>query len=616
MLIINQHINLSQFKPNHQSLMLLRILFIIVLNHLINISLIAQEEKMEYSDVDIELLKTQCAICKKDSTLTNTYLRNEKKLVNQLYHNLHIAVKSSSNDSIFTISTALKLLLDQDRYMPINYKAPFYNFYGLQMYKLKLIDESFTAFEKGLSLVNTSLEQCVISINLATFYIEQINDFDKALNYLAEAENLIKDSSNLFLLNIIYKNKALCYFYTKQYKISENYYQKNIQLENVLRDSSNLVRTYLNLANLYYEQYLDDKAIPLFQKALYLSEEIGDLLLLMLSQENMAIVHENGKEYKKALVQYKAFQSTKDSINNVERVRNLSLKEQARITEQKEQKEKELQQQQILFGTIGSAILSILLLIGYQYRSSLKKNKIIATQKQKVEQLNTIKDELLSVLGHDLRSPMQHLISVFDRSFKVLKKGDEQKLHRLLQHGNLAVSQTSILLDNVLQWVTQQNQTGYFQKETVSLFPLVQQIQATFLPITQLQKVALINEVGETNTVLADRNSLKIILRNLVDNAIKFTPENGQVRLTASTDSTGRQGIHIQDTGVGMSDDIKAKILSSSAASMDVSGRKSTGLGLRICKEFIQRHGGELTIESVEGEGSTFSVWLPKAVVG
>ena len=110
------------------------------------------------------------------------------------------------------------------------------------------------------------------------------------------------------------------------------------------------------------------------------------------------------------------------------------------------------------------AFLAILFLIIYQYRNTLKKNKIIAKQKQKVEALNTIKDELLAVLGHDLRSPIQHLISVFNRGFRLLKKGEEQKLFSLLQHGNLAVNKTAMLLDNILQWVTQQNQNGYFKK--------------------------------------------------------------------------------------------------------------------------------------------------------
>ena len=140
---------------------------------------------------------------------------------------------------------------------------------------------------------------------------------------------------------------------------------------------------------------------------------------------------------------------------------------------------------------------------------------------------------------------MQHLISVFDRSFRVLKKGDEQKLFKLLQHGNLAVSKTSILLDNVLQWVTQQNNQTYFKKEAIALAPLIHQVTANFIPITDMRSIQLERTIPAAATVLADRNSLKIIIRNILDNAIKFTPKNGQIHFYTTTETADKLTIHI-----------------------------------------------------------------------
>lgn len=557
-------------------------------------------------------LNQSCKICQISRSEEILNYQSKGKNIHQLFHDLHTNFSNKHQEN--TLNTILQIEKAGKKYekeMPYGYL--YYFIRGVTFFDLKLYKEAIIAYEKSLDCTPYEYFKGFIWINLAVAH-KDLKQYEVSLSYLSKAEKVATSHDNL---KYVYSNKADINTLLRKYDESEKIHKKLIRIENKLKDSSNLILSYTNLANFYYNQYLDDKAIPLFKKALSIAKKINEPEKLRDAHYNMQAVYRNLGDYKNALIELKIYQEIKDTLNNAQRIRdltNLEKEQEKQILAERKNNEIALieKDNQLLTSGIFATLL-ILVLLFYFYVNTRQQNKVIEAQKQKVDKLNTIKDELLSVLGHDLRSPMQHLISVFDRSFKVLKKGDEQKLFRLLQHGSLAVSKTSILLDNVLQWVTQQNKQGYFQKETIAIFPLVQQVQATFLPITQMQKIELVNEVDAENTVVADRNSLKIIIRNLVDNAIKFTPENGQIRITTSIGSTGQQGIHIQDTGVGMSAKIIGKILSTTDtnADADVSGRKSTGLGLRICKGFIQRHKGELTIESVEGEGSTFSIWLP-----
>lgn len=562
-----------------------------------------------------QYLEETCKICERHG-ISNRLLKNiDKNNLDQLFHQLHVYFKKKDQNGIVDINLQIEKL--QIKNINETHYGYLYHFIrGVTLYKLELYQEAIEEFQQSLENTSDKYFQGHIWFNIATSY-KELRLYDISLDCLSKAEKIYTDYNDL---KFVYSHKADINMLLKKYGESEKIYKKVIEIETNLEDSASLILSYNDLANFYYQQYIDDKAIPLFKKALEIAKKVNDLEKLKDAHYNMHAVYRNLGDYKNALNELKIYQEITDTLDNAQRVRNLTnleKEQEKQLLEERKNNEIAIVEKnnQLLTGGI-LATLAILGLLAYSYTNTRRQNKIIATQKQEVEQLNTIKDELLSVLGHDLRSPMQHLISVFDRSFRVLKKGDEQKLQRLLQHGNLAVNQTSILLDNVLQWVTQQNEKGYFQKETVALSPLVQQIQATFSPIMQMRQIELVNEVGQDTAVLADRNSLKIIIRNLVDNAIKFTPKKGQVTISSDTDSAGRQGIHIQDTGVGMSEAIKAKILAKTTASTDVNGRKSTGLGLRICKEFIERHGGGLTIESMEGEGSRFSVWLPVSVVG
>ncbi|MEL7021908.1 MAG: HAMP domain-containing sensor histidine kinase, partial [Bacteroidota bacterium] len=256
----------------------------------------------------------------------------------------------------------------------------------------------------------------------------------------------------------------------------------------------------------------------------------------------------------------------------------------------------------------------ILLLLFYQYRSSLEKNKLISAQKLQVEQLNDTKDELLSVLGHDLRSPMQHLITIFDRGFDTLERGERAPMLKLLQQGSVTTNKTYLLLDNVLQWVMQQQNDKSVTKHLVKLQPVIRELKETFYPIIETKQIQVSNHIEPDATVYADRGTLKIILRNLVDNALKFTPKKGKIAFHLVSSDGDMTAIQVQDNGRGMSIEKVKQLFHHSAPTKDTGGRRSTGLGLKLCQSFAKKNGGQLQVESKEGEGSTFTLWLPNSL--
>lgn len=583
---------------------------------ILGVTLLSNGQGNYLDQLTMDLLEESCFICNKNKYNFDAFLNEDKKRIVNLFHELHELGYSASNDSIINLSTQLKPLIDQ-YFSNDQYKQNYYFFYGRQLCKVKLYNEAYSAFEKSLNLSSDSLMLGLNNFYLAVTLIER-NQFKESLLYLAKSEVIFEHLDKKKLLKTTYNNKAVIYTHLNEMAKAEQIYLALIEMNTTQNDSLELFKSYSNLAGLYYEQYLDDKAIPLYKKSFKLAVEINDLSTLIDAYDNMTAVYENMGNYKASYEHQSKYILLKDSLNDVETVRALS--EQQKKAEKKQLaivKDKEIalieKDKQLLSVGIFSTLL-ILGLLSYFYFNSQKQNKIIASQKQKVDELNTIKDELLSVLGHDLRTPMQHLISVFDRSFRVLKKGEEGKLLKLLQHGNLAVNKTAILLDNILQWVTQQNNQTYFKKEAVVLAPLIHQITANFIPIMDMRSIQLERTVPAAATVLADRNSLKIIIRNIVDNAIKFTPTNGQIRIYTTTEIADKLTIHIQDTGSGMSPEVLNKLKGVTAPGKDASGRKSTGLGLRLSRDFIKRNDGTLKIESETGKGSTFSIELPTEI--
>ncbi|MEP0937532.1 MAG: HAMP domain-containing sensor histidine kinase, partial [Cyclobacteriaceae bacterium] len=176
-----------------------------------------------------------------------------------------------------------------------------------------------------------------------------------------------------------------------------------------------------------------------------------------------------------------------------------------------------------------------------------------------------------------------------------------------------SVERLSSLLDNLLSWAIQQQGEFPYNPEKVNVKDLAEEITGTFDNMAQGKKINLQYEVDADLALYADKKMAQTIIRNLVNNALKFTPENGSVIISGEV-AHDQVHIQIKDTGVGMPEDKLSSLfqLQDKKSTYGTSGEKGLGLGLQLVYEFIERNNGSVEVESREGEGTTFHIKLPQ----
>ena len=254
-----------------------------------------------------------------------------------------------------------------------------------------------------------------------------------------------------------------------------------------------------------------------------------------------------------------------------------------------------------------------------------QKAEEITAHKEEIEEKNTIleennaaKDKFLAIISHDLINPFNILIGFSDLLVESFDNGediDEQKSYARNIHQN--INKTYNLLENLLLWARSQKDILEFNLVDENLYLLTEEVIDVFKLSADKKSINIINRVNKRTSVRADRNMLLTILRNLISNAIKFTPKDGKVIINAHTiPESGQKGyvkISVKDSGRGMSPEMKAKLfnISKSISTKGTENEEGTGLGLILSKEFIDKHKGTITIDSEPGKGSTFVVALP-----
>jgi len=239
-----------------------------------------------------------------------------------------------------------------------------------------------------------------------------------------------------------------------------------------------------------------------------------------------------------------------------------------------------------------------------------QKNREIEQQKETLNRLNKTKDKLFSVIAHDLRSPLAGL-----KSIMLLADSEEltpEELKVLLPEINKNLDETSGLLENLLYWARSQMGGERLEKKPVDLKVLIDDTVNLLMPQAKNKGIQLENQVQAPLMAMADENMIYLILRNLISNALKFTKAGGTVRIMAET---GKEYLRlaVRDTGIGISPEDQQKLFSNEFFSTTGTDReKGTGLGLVLSKDFVEKHGGTLKVESALKQGSTFQFTLPR----
>ncbi len=238
--------------------------------------------------------------------------------------------------------------------------------------------------------------------------------------------------------------------------------------------------------------------------------------------------------------------------------------------------------------------------------------QIIIQQNIELSKLNLDKDRFLSILAHDLRSPFNMLLGLSDLLLKNLDNYNAIKIEELLTLINMVSHQTFNLLEDLLLWSKSQSGKISFNPIKIDFNKICAEILSELSYQAEAKKIFINSLNSEKIILLADLNLLKTILRNLISNAIKFTNKNGQINVFAvKTESNAI--ITISDNGIGIEKENQNKLWDFSLpyTTPGTDSEKGTGLGLLLCKEFVEKHKGKIWVESELGRGSDFKFTIP-----
>ena len=244
-------------------------------------------------------------------------------------------------------------------------------------------------------------------------------------------------------------------------------------------------------------------------------------------------------------------------------------------------------------------------------RAIEEKNIQIVAQNQMLEKVNAEKNKILSIVSHDLRGPLDSVVGYLallsEGAIETHEKGSiETELFDQTKYA-------SDLLQNLMTWAKAQLQGVSVHPTSINIKTFLEETTKNKISVAAKKGIKITHSIGRTTEVIADKDMLRIVLRNLINNAVKFTRPGGDVYIKVS-EKGDKAEISIQDTGIGIPIETQAEIFTMKTRSTFGTGNeKGIGLGLIMCKEFIEYQNGNIWFESKEGVGTTFYISLPLA---
>jgi PAS domain S-box-containing protein len=229
-------------------------------------------------------------------------------------------------------------------------------------------------------------------------------------------------------------------------------------------------------------------------------------------------------------------------------------------------------------------------------------------------ELNKTKDKLLSIIAHDLKNPFNSILGFSELLSENISNYEIDKSKKFANQINSATKSTLYLLENLLTWAKNQSGQIVFKPENSNLQSLINEIIELFYSSASIKNIRFEIAQSERIDFFADANMIKAILRNLISNAIKFSHPGDKITILTRKES-GLIRVTVKDSGMGMSEEIKNKLfkIESNSTMIGTAKERGSGLGLIICKEFAEKHGGTIEVKTEAGKGSEFTLILPIA---
>lgn len=496
--------------------------------------------------------------------------------------------------------------------------------------------KSLTIFEKAKSLYNIG----VCYNNIAANYIYQ-DSLDLALDYLEKAlEIYIKSEDN--------KGQAACYLNmgivsskNKSFDQSIAYFNSSLSIAEIMHDQFRIANCLANMTIAFLEKKEYDKVKEFSMRGLAIAIDIKALSIQRIFYQNLSATFDSLGDYKNAYGNYKLLKQIDDSLFNAEKqnqVFELEAKYQGekkendinRLTEENDIKAIQLQKNRNfqLFLIIMSLLVLALLIVFYSlFKLKVKTSKLFSKKNEELEimnknlqqseqalkKLNATKDKFFTIIAHDIKNPLsayRAITKMLTESYHLLS--ETEKISYINRINNSSENLYK-LFQNLLLWSTSQSGSINYKPQEIDLGILAFKSIALLQENANTKNIKLDLKVESDTFAFCDSNMISTVLINLLSNAIKFSKPDNVITIS-SIELTNYIQISIEDRGIGIAFENINKLFRVEFDHKTIGNapEKGTGIGLILCKEFISRNGGEIWVDSLLNQGSTFHFTIPK----
>lgn len=423
---------------------------------------------------------------------------------------------------------------------------------------------------------------------------------------------------------------GILYGLMKQEEKSFANHRVALEIRQSLNDKGGIAESYNNIGSWYLRQNNPEKAIANGLLALENGRESQGQEAMFKSYELLSQSYKELGDFENALMYKELSLAMTEFIQNEAHERELLETENRYVLGKREtridklealraDREREIAEQKrfrnFLFVLVG-LILIIALLLFYFYLAKRRSNRILQLAKTKVQeqnlrlhQLNQTKDKFFSIIGHDLKGPLNSLTSFSHLLIEHTAHMTPEEIKSLARDLDKSLRNLFALLENLLAWSRSQTGNIDFTREPFDLTEVLVHNRDLLLSQASNKDITITLDVPEECHVSLHRDSVNTVIRNLIANAIKFTPRGGTVRAGIGV-TEGCVTVTVNDTGVGMEEAVIRKLfrIDSKHSTQGTANEKGTGLGLILCQEFVEKNGGKISVESVPDRGSTFRI--------
>lgn len=527
--------------------------------------------------------------------------------------------------------------------------------------------EAISLYHKGIEFAEATGDSIFLATalnNLGEAYNDR-SDYESARQYLKESLSISKALGLKNSMLLSYNNLGNTERFLGNYEKALELYQQGLSLHSDIRPDTPALQLSHNLGRLYADMgELDeaeklfresmsnseemgipdgrfhnlmglaevaekrgnaDKASEYYRQAFSTGEEIGSAPFQLDAAENLYELHKAESDFEQALYHFEQYKRLSDSLSEEQQNQRLAtaetelgLRRQQQINQlledRQQQQEEQITAQNWLIVSFAVVIVVVLISLYLLYRSNAERKRInakLVEQQRDLEELNKIKDKMLAILAHDLRSPITSM-----KGMLYLLREEEltnEEIQEMAAELEVSVNENISMMDNLLAWAREQMSGLSLAIKPVNVAEVVESVIDNYEFQARNKGVSLHNNVSADLKVKADFNLLKLILRNLLANSIKFS--NREDTITISAREQGKNVIfEVEDTGIGIPEEKQEQIFAESGKSRTgTQNEKGSGLGLQLCKEFVEKQNGEISLESTVGKGTTFMFSLPGA---